>query len=55
MFDRIQAWLLHIAGQVVTMPLYGAAPIITLVGWEFPPVRDFLFSWVTPALHLITK
>lgn len=48
MFDRIQAWLLHIAGQVVTMPLYGAAPIMFLLAvadsslLSLPEVNDLI-------------
>lgn len=48
MFDRIQAWLLHIAGQVVTMPLIGAAPIMILLAvadsslLSLPEVNDII-------------
>jgi membrane protein YqaA with SNARE-associated domain len=48
MFDRIQAWFIHIAAQVVTMPLYGAAPIMTLLAiadsslLSLPEVNDII-------------
>ena len=48
MFDRLQAWFVHIAGQVVTMPLYGAAPIMILLAiadsslLSLPEVNDII-------------
>lgn len=48
MFDRIQAWFIHIAGQVVTMPLYGAAPMMMLLAiadsslLSLPEVNDII-------------
>ncbi len=32
---------------------YGSIPLLTLLGSQFPSVRDFLFSWVQPALQAI--
>ena len=48
MFDSIQAWFVNIAGQVVTMPLYGAAPIMMLLAiadsslLSLPEVNDII-------------
>ena len=35
--------------------LYGATPVLTLISWEFPSIREGLFSWVTPAFHMLVK
>lgn len=48
MFDRIQAWFVHIADQVVGMPLYLAAPMMVLVAvadsslLSLPEVNDII-------------
>lgn len=48
MFDSIQAWFVHIAGQVVTMPLYWAAPMMMLLAvadsslLSLPEVNDII-------------
>lgn len=48
MFDRIQAWFVHIADQVVGMPLYLAAPMMILVAvadsslLSLPEVNDII-------------
>lgn len=40
---------------VSNIALYGATPLITLISWEFPSIREILFSWVTPAFHMLVK
>lgn len=48
MFDKIQAWFVHVAGQVVTMPLYWAAPMMMLLAiadsslLSLPEVNDII-------------
>jgi membrane protein YqaA with SNARE-associated domain len=48
MFDRIQAWFVHIADQVVEMPLYLASPMMVLVAvadsslLSLPEVNDII-------------
>jgi membrane protein YqaA with SNARE-associated domain len=48
MFDSIQAWFVHIADQVVAMPLYFAAPMMILVAiadsslLSLPEVNDII-------------
>ncbi|MBS1807182.1 MAG: VTT domain-containing protein [Acidobacteria bacterium] len=48
MFDRIQAWFIHIASQIVTMPLYWAAPMMILLAiadsslLSLPEVNDII-------------
>lgn len=61
------AVLSHIAGTepggtswtkgslLANLALYGATPVLTMIGWEFPPVRDFLLSWIAPAMKMITQ
>jgi hypothetical protein len=40
---------------VLNLVTFGAVPILTLLGSEFPELRGFLFSWVSPALRAFTK
>lgn len=40
---------------VVNLVLVGAVPALTLLGTQFPEVRDFLFSWVTPILRTVGR
>ena len=40
---------------VLNLITFAAVPIITLLGSEFPALRGFLFSWVSPALRAFTK
>ncbi|HEX4951611.1 MAG TPA: VTT domain-containing protein [Blastocatellia bacterium] len=48
MFDSIQAWFIKIAGQVVIMPLYWAAPMMVLIAvadsslLSLPEVNDII-------------
>lgn len=48
MFDIIQAWFAQIAGQVIAMPLYGAAPMMILIAvadsslLSLPEVNDII-------------
>lgn len=48
MFDRIQGWFIHIADQVVGMPIYLAAPMMVLVAiadsslLSLPEVNDII-------------
>ena len=32
---------------------FGFVPIVSLLGSQFPSIREFLFSWVQPALQAI--
>jgi len=38
---------------VVNLLLYAAVPVVALLSSEFPAVGRFLFSWVSPALHVL--
>ena len=40
---------------VLNLVLVAGVPLLTLLGAQFPQVREFLFSWVTPALKAIGK
>jgi hypothetical protein len=40
---------------VANLVLVGAVPALTLLGTQFPEVRDFLFSWVTPILRTVGR
>jgi hypothetical protein len=40
---------------VFNLVLVSAVPILTLLTAQFPQIRGFLFSWVTPALTSISK
>jgi hypothetical protein len=41
-------WNRQFVGSLLT---YGAVPVLTFISTEFPVVRDFLFSWVSPLLR----
>ena len=40
---------------VLNLITFGAVPILTLLGSQFPALRGFLFSWVSPVLTAFTK
>jgi hypothetical protein len=40
---------------IVSLLLVTGVPLITIISAELPGVRDFLFSWVTPALKALAK
>jgi hypothetical protein len=40
---------------VLSLATYGLVPFITVISAEFPQVRSFLFSWVTPLLRALAK
>jgi hypothetical protein len=40
---------------ILSLLLVTGVPLITIISAEFPGVRDFLFSWVTPALKAVAK
>lgn len=40
---------------VLNLVLVGAVPALTLLGTQFPEVRNFLFSWVTPILRTVGR
>lgn len=42
-------------GYVLNLALFAVAPLLTLVGSEFPWVRGVFFAWVDPLLRALTK
>jgi hypothetical protein len=40
---------------ITNIAIFGALPLLTLVGSQFPAARSFLFSWVAPILRAVGK
>jgi hypothetical protein len=40
---------------IINLVTYAAIPVLTLLGSQIPALRDFLFSWVSPALRAFIK
>jgi hypothetical protein len=40
---------------ILNLLTFGAVPILTLLGSQFPALRGFLFAWVSPVLTAFTK
>jgi hypothetical protein len=40
---------------IMNIAIFGALPLLTLIGSQFPAARNFLFSWVEPILRAVGK